>query len=138
MTDVKTILGMIEAVDPKDTAKLNEIDARVDCFLAGYEFAGHPDPEEKHYEARTVGGHAGFFTPETFTTSRDALKSIRPKGWNVCGPYACATALGYNFSLHEMRAFGKKVIGTGMLKTEELAELHAVIQAIAHSRGDQE
>jgi hypothetical protein len=33
MTEAETILKLIESVDPKDTAKLDEIDARVWCYL---------------------------------------------------------------------------------------------------------
>lgn len=33
MTDAQTILGMIESVDPSDTAKLDEIDNMVELYL---------------------------------------------------------------------------------------------------------
>lgn len=134
------ILKMIEAVDPSDEGKLAEIDARVWAlirldgdfkitFNGGSVYYRHNSWPE---DARTILHHS--FEHEEYTRSRDALKAIRPKGWNVCGHYACATALGYTFSLHEAKAGGKQVIGSGMLKTEELAELHAIIQAIEFER----
>ena len=38
MTEAETILKMIETVDPADTTKLDEIDARVWCSVASYDF----------------------------------------------------------------------------------------------------
>lgn len=63
MTDHEIILKMIETVDPDDSVKLDEID------LAVYKYIG-----ELHMMLPKV------------TRSRDALKAIRPDGWDcrVC------------------------------------------------------
>lgn len=122
------ILKMIETVSPDDTAKLDEIDARVDCYKWGYDFHDvnsvegcfvsyfhkGPLPEDKY-------GNLS----QKYTRSRDALKAIRPEGWwfGICGAYWCD--------------FGKKLDErkpTPELPTEELAELHAIIQAIEYER----
>jgi len=137
---MEEILKMIESVDPSDTAKLDEIDARVTCLVKGITFIKpniitHKDRGQMVTGWRTSEGdksRIGFC--RRYTRSRDALKAIRPEGWMVCGHYALATALGYTFSLHEKKAGGKQVIGGGLIKTEELAELHAIIQAINHER----
>lgn len=41
MNDYKTILDMIEAVDPADTNKLAEIDARVFCIDLQHQFISY-------------------------------------------------------------------------------------------------
>lgn len=171
MTDAQTILKMIDAVDPSDTAKLDEIDARVWCWLKGYEFvrmsydhrgktklcyfraenpkydAGNYDCDEDGNEYRT--GHSWndgdlWWAQETkfkprpsfsgYTRDRNALKAIRPEWWTF-----------------EIRTIGKQYDGTiwehpsvmakkfpetfpGYGATEELAELHAIIQAIEWER----
>jgi hypothetical protein len=67
--------------------------------------------------------------------SRDALKAIRPKGWLVMslrtfkgGGWFCA--LKWPEESHE--SHWHSCIAKG--GTEELAELHAIIQAIAYER----
>lgn len=118
MSDAQTILKMIEEVDPADTAKLDEIDARV------YEFLDFPD--------------SNIGCPE-YTRSRDSLKSIRPEGWGFNNYYHYKH--GIDSQLHSCSAGHWKVnqwentIFAEALPTEELAELHAIIQAIDHERG---
>lgn len=69
-----------------------------------------------------------------YTRSRDALKAIRPRGW------------GFDIQTHNHRGdvvswrciaelCDKQVhFSSGVLLSEELAELHAIIQAIAYER----
>jgi hypothetical protein len=123
MTEAEAILKIIETVDPADTAKLDEIDARVQKFLIN-------DPR---YVLKDVAGQWIIHEPGKFnfknkatiyTRSRDALKAIRPEGWafyinsrGVCQAYS-----------------SDNVIRVLPLPTEELAELHAIIQAIEYER----
>ena len=83
--EMKDILKLIENVDPEDSAALDEIDYRVFKFIHG----------------RAVPNRA-----RRYTTSRDALKSIRPEGytiWCLEGPNPLLTkeksAAGWHCSL---------------------------------------
>jgi hypothetical protein len=69
----KEILEMIEAVDPGDSAKLNEIDARVKRYLSNGVW------NQTYYEKKLKDGR--WFPEPQYTRSRDALKAIRPEGW---------------------------------------------------------
>jgi hypothetical protein len=175
MTEQK-ILQMIENVDPADTDKLDEIDARVWCYLKGYIYMHHGSDDGKYicfkkpkdcnerYECELVSDMAqeAFVRFPKYTRSRDALKAIRPEGfseyfinydYHVTGN---GEALGYGWEAtieftpktkplwvrcweklskhnipeeNQVWFFNSKV-----LPTEELAELHAIIQAIAYER----
>jgi len=170
---MKEILELIENVDPSDTAKLDEIDARVWCLVKGREFVslhrGDPvldprdvakiiapekmkddcgDPwnwafEDEYGGIDTVkgttwkslivtrdGGYLSHFTK--YTRSRDALKAIRPEGWFLTmegWPQDKPPLWRYKISLRYMTNFISPP-----LQTEELAELHAIIQAIGYDR----
>lgn len=135
------LLRLIETVDHTDEAKLDELDARVHEYLGFFwhgdgkstewkEWAGH----WANYEGNKRGkGLCECSTqmdfsedPKTYTRSRDALKAIRLDGW-VCFASLiinCKRYIGYGFKR-------KKKIRTPDLPTEELAELHAVIQSMA-------
>lgn len=128
MKDHEIILKMIEEVDPKDTAKLDEIDGRVFCYIKELDPlmkmpSVWPYPMWKDPTAQRVD----------YTRSRDALKAIRPEGWfynighnesNSGGLFACSMYSHTNSPLKN----------SPDLPTEELAELHAIIQAIAYER----
>ena len=144
--DAQTILKMIEEVQPDDVAKLDEIDARVWCYLYS--------PKTPAEQLVWILDDDGKVIDETFQQefwieyglkrhsrycrSRDALKAIRPEG---CHSYASAWAWTGK------EGFGGKCMRYAAhwpdkdddmvsppLPTEELAELHAIIQAIAHDR----
>lgn len=134
------ILTMIENVSPDDTAALDEIDARVWCWLKGITEEGNFTVSHNkgtvYYrhndwpkDARTILHHT-FMHPQ-YTRSRDALKSIRPEGWWFDINYD-----EYNANAYTVR--GKliefEVVYSAPLPTEELAELHAIINAIQHER----
>ncbi len=124
---MEEILKMIEAVDPSDTAKLDEIDARVYVYVWGTstscEFG------VCHW---LIGSGAGdLFAADEFTRSRDALKTIRPAGWWIetsNSPY-CKIE-----KPPERSPWKSTVFYAPQVATEELAELHAIIQAIAYER----
>lgn len=135
------ILRMIEAVDPADSAKLDEIDARVFCFLPtpnglppmkfvrmfgdGYCFSAIP----------AGGREAPYALPNPrYTRSRDALKAIRPEGW-IMGICFKIQANGYCAGLYRLSAENDIAEEhSEPLPTEELAELHAILQAIEYER----
>lgn len=150
MSDAKTILNMIETVDPNDTAKMDEIDARVWCFVSFWNKFSSIDKGRLLY-IDTCGPHMrGSFKIKyipQYTRSRDALKAIRPEGWAVEYLNQCQRQDGLPkpecfYDWWECRLFKKpENYGTEMLVrrgikivTEELAELHAIIQAIEYER----
>lgn len=142
------LLKMIETVDPSDTAKLDEIDARVHEYL-GFQWHG----DGVSVEHKLWAGHWGFdsvkepslcncetqkdFAPEPkeYTRSRDALKAIRPDGLTIT-LFIQPNGAGYQAwvrptnSNHKPYPFESETD----LKTEELAELHAILQAIEYER----
>ena|SRR5581483_1726121 len=141
MSEVQTILKMIETVDQSDTTTLDEIDARVWCWLRGYTMRKPPQPPTSgdpglfSYQSDLCKINFGRveFTIIHYTRSRDALKKIRPQGsyWFK----ACQHPDGYGFC--EAGLIGgdpKMLIFRNHAATEELAELHAIIQAIDHDR----
>src|SRR5689334_14421562 len=86
MTEAETILKMIEAVDPADTAKLDEIDLAVAYYLVGggfrYKIIHSPERitrTERQGDWITVPYK--YQSRFRYTRSRDALKIIRPQGW---------------------------------------------------------
>lgn len=130
------ILKLIETVDPNDTVKLDEIDFRVEVFL------GRPP-----YPLNTLDGskYVSALPGEDFiarqvlpyTRSRDALKAIRPEGWVFVCQNRFAQAIGpdVEYSEPEVNYFEHTVLQSYLfLPTEELAELHAIIQAIEYER----
>ncbi len=135
------ILRMIEEVDLNDTAKLDEIDARVWCYLyrPDKEFCGVDKYHfrykgEDQYEVSI--SYQDTPTLKQFTRSRDALKAIRPEGWWF-------SITPNDFDKFDVVGFRQKEImvnatRTRFFPTEELAELHAIIQAIAYERKNNE
>lgn len=124
------ILKLIESVDPADEKMMDEIDACVYCLINR-----RSSGLEKYYIGNAV--------PQ-YTRSRDALKAIRPEGWhfkiNSCygcdqflkdkkwdNAYWCILTKKINNQLLTME-------NNEPLPTEELAELHAIIQATEHER----
>jgi hypothetical protein len=138
------ILNIIEAVDPEDMDKLDELDALVEYFRSGKYFIGIHGKEYVRYGDLATGTYEGMCTFRSYSRSRDALKAIRPENCTPRGDN-CEQQIGefcygwqYCLVLLPETLVGEKVkerrfTGTGA--TEELAELHAIIQAIAHERG---
>lgn len=128
---MQVILNLIENVDPADTAVLDEIDARVYCYLHCFanEYISHINKGQYILvTAKTLQGDDHYEQIwKKYTRSRDSLKAIRPEG-SIYHYYEslinkCAVIhLGDN----EFRFDGKK--------TEKLTELHAIIQAIEWER----
>lgn len=118
------ILKMIETVDPADTAKLDEIDQLVLTYILD------------------IGYRPSTQSPWQYTRSRDALKAIRPEGWE---PIGCNDDLiggfsgGWKFTMYNVTPFVDRryKVSSAYCKTEELAELHSIIQAISYERSKQ-
>jgi len=144
------ILKMIESVDPSDTAKLDEIDARVWLYLKHKisDFGGVIYPRlgapffkyqwQPTYNAEARSGPAqkeqrSFGNIPEYTRSRDALKAIRPEGWICQGFFynPATNVCGYNFSPPTRHCVFTGDNGYG---NEELAELRAILQAIEYER----
>lgn len=108
------ILRMIEVVDPDDRKSIFLLNEKVFEWLIsiknGIKFA-------------------------KFVSSRDALKAIRPEGWafdHIALTDGDINIFGYSCLAYH-RDFDRLIESPDTL-TEELAELHAIIQAIEYER----
>ena len=133
-TEAKKILELIESVDPADSAALDEIDARVWCFKKGLLF-------QRQWKSKNMGNcvkgydseHVELCVPK-YTRSRDALKAIRPEGCTILiHGYKPEQWTGIAYRHTDNNRFS----APSFLPTEELAELHAIIQAIEYNRGQE-
>jgi len=131
----KELLELIENVDPSDTAKLDEIDARCLALFFGYKFESFGQSKiNPNMKCLKVSGNRidegsvcqQHLIPQ-YTRSRDALKSIRPEGWNFT-IQALQKACGCTAQKD------KNLKWSNSLPTEELTELHAIIQSIQWER----
>ncbi len=136
MTPAEKLLKMIEDVDPDDSDTLDEIDARFWCFSNGEVF----EKAKRKYVGSALGdcicinfyhpdaGHGNGFTTirEYYTRSRDVLKAARLKDWTYSSHQ---NRKGFEYpKLGWVVSLGS-VCRSPILPTEELAELHAIIQA---------
>lgn len=136
--DAKKILILIETAHPEHKARLNEIDARVHAYVHHLEFLRLLHPyrmaSSRSYYGRGRKGNERIWRGPAYTRSRDDLKGIRPKGWHS---YAAPAGSDCVFPLFQALAqlpSGRAALSPA-LPTEELAELHAIIQAIDYTRG---
>lgn len=119
MTQAQEILRLIETVDPSDTAKLDEIDARVAFFVQGFKWG------DDHAVARFL------LNPyPKYTRDRNALKEIRPED----GYLKVERDNRNDLWFAEIWVDRGHIMQTHGLPKEELAELHAIIQAIEYER----
>ncbi len=140
MTEAKKILEMVENVSPDDTDTLDEIDALSTIYALGWRRKiDKSNSDAEYWESPRCEG-IYFSSPKSFTRSRDALKSIRPtigstmnSGFlyelisTVSSDWVCSLKTSVHDELST--TFESKI-----LPTEELAELHAIIQAIEWTR----
>jgi len=107
---MQKLLKMIETYDPSNHDGMDDIDALVWKYLDMPLAVASP------------------------TRSRDILKGIRPDGWFLSmegWPQDEPPLWRYKISLHKIGNFISPP-----LPTEELAELHAIIQAIEYERNN--
>jgi len=88
------------------------------------------DKQEALYQYEEGLGYGCDGWRPLYTRSRDALKSIRPDGWFSVDENA---AKGWQASINQPDTTEQYFYIT-RLPTEELAELHIIIQAKAHER----
>lgn len=126
---MKDLLTAISSAKVDDERGLDEIDARVMAFLLNSNYQKHFRNENGDIEVET--GEEITDCVLEYTRSRDALKKIRPKGWRLeIGEWTD----GWKATLWKKLFW----VGETYLPTEELAELHAIIQAIQHDRANTE
>lgn len=124
------LLKLIEQVDPNDTEALDEIDARVHDYLLDIHLKNLEKKNIRRNIAKAVMDMSGAGKRYTkYTRSRDALKAIRPEGW-LSG--FCQYITGYKYIIEDEES--GLVIRSREFPTEELAELHVIIQAIQFER----
>ena len=103
------ILELIEKVNPLDEWEMFSLNEKV------YEWLLKINPEQKY---------------ALFVSSRDALKAIRPKDF----VFYMETATD-NWGASKLSGINNNInFESPILPTEELAELHAIIQAISYER----
>ena len=142
---MEEILKMIEEVDPSDTAKLNEIDARVWCFINQKKYYGQMQKASLvDRKCFAYGNDAGpthwcvvgeralnVWFADLYTRSRDALKAIRPEGYAVKVESSLFKNECFAWLLSEDMNTVFRAIN---MPTEELAELSTILQAINYER----
>ncbi len=141
MTEAKKILQMIEgfSITPAMCAfeigeRLREIDQFVAAYVENRELKFNDDYTAYRGTVSWVDsgeepdGMLWVSLPE-YTRSRDALKAIRPEGWSV---FTHTTSTGSMATMERLSP--QKLVTMRNLPAEELAELHAIIQAIEYER----
>jgi hypothetical protein len=144
MTEAEKILKLISEVDPKDTEKLLEIEKSVAEYL-GYErveiargLLGGPNSVMSWYDSDGI--LKTDRVSHVYTRSRDALKAIRPDGYYffiIAHRWSYEKPTGYWYWNCHIEGGGLKDVvdyKSFNAPTEELAELHAIIQAIEYER----
>lgn len=123
MTDFEKLLNMIENVDTADSDALDEIDEMVFKYLG-----------DKYGNLWiTVVGESIAYSIAKYTRSRDALKGMRPKGWR-CFVAQQDDEKGTWVAGFQKQDYSFHAVLTEGFKTEEFAELHAILQAIEWER----
>lgn len=138
--EAQTILEMIEAVDPADAGKLDEIDKAVAIYVGYKPYGVKTETDALSRKTQSFEmwespvGEIDFWHPD-YTRSRDALKAIRPDGWILASKVSRikSTVSIYEF-VHSREGRKGQHFKSPRLYTEELAELHAIVQAIAYER----
>jgi hypothetical protein len=135
MTDLQTILKLIETVNVEETLKLDEIDARVEAFLTGCPCYLRGSEWVVEYP-QGKDGDVNMSCAPRYTRSRGTLKTIRPAEYHS---YAVPKRGGgfsgccFKVSDHLLDPMFTAHLDKG--STEELAECHAIMQARAYVNG---
>lgn len=136
MTDYTDLIHMIETVDPTDEVMLEEIDVRATMFI--YDYPYNPCALEIAGNGyRIVHLPRGFARVAELSLSVDECKRKQPEGWSpvfiAVADFGKGNSHIWDFSLQQSNGLDP-IIVTGFGRTEPLARLHAVIQAIAYER----
>ena len=129
---IKQMLEMIEDVDPEDTDKLDEIDAMVHilkCVPSVQEEIIASDGSIESW----IYYRLKWKDDPAYTRSLDAIKKIQPNGWMIKEYITWVTGECY---IRLSNGLDGKQLYSKTLPTEELARLHAVLQAIEWERNN--
>lgn len=153
MSELLKILSIIERIKHYQETTIEELNARIWCFLHELEYIGYEEKDvtcmfegdflrkEKVFLGRSKEMKIASikFVPE-YTKSRDLIKSIRPKGgvWIELKTASDGDAICKFGKLQEN---GKEIYcfdtsKIDFLPSEELAELWCVLQAIEWERNN--
>lgn len=153
---MKEILEMIEKVDPSDKDALDMIDARVEQYYHELQSIFMLGDERGNFWFSTSPIHKPVrINVPKYTRSRDALKAIRPElkaiGWTIKinSLYGAMSFLknkgwpqAYVCTLIKTKEENGRLVPVFQsdddkaFLTEELAELHAILQAIEYDRNN--
>ncbi len=134
----EAILKMIEEVDPNDTEKMDEIDARVWVMLNRFNFNEMFLSGGSLFLNMVAAAKGDSIEVPKYTRSRDGLKAVRPEGWYLeCG-FEISEYGNVGYTCQPWFSSMSPIATYDEFPTEELAELYAIIQAIAYERFQRE
>jgi hypothetical protein len=141
MTEADKILKMIETVGPADTETMDEIDARVWCYLDGCVFAAvkHDRIFALHPKNQTEDEIFNGVCTLRYTRSLDASHAIETRGVYIWVRRWAMSNIQYYYP--ECELYGSMIITDwekARCATEYLAYLHGKIQFIKHERENNE
>ena len=134
----KHILKIIEGCTPDIGQEVyDEVNARWWCCLKDKAYHGTDGrgrfSYNLHYPLSMRHPRKRINKDESYTHSRDALKQARPEGWEVvqeaCMGNKVEFTLFQQWALADTGDYDSIKFTSPQLPTEELAELHAIIQA---------
>lgn len=126
--EIKNILTLIEGVDPDDTAKCDEINARVWCDDSGYIFGGMDDQTIIHYRGMCVKHYVcNTHNMPNYTHSVDHCLSIKDDGWIIKCVRQDTKRKGWICSLR--RTSDLHIVNCLWKPTISLGLLHAIMQS---------
>lgn len=142
MTPGQEILRLIENIGIPDYKKFAEIDARCNCYIRKLDYVHHEIGKtgllSYKYKSEGPGSAYGMrwaVSARRFTHSRDDLKHARPVGWIFNTVYYAQEQKFSTAAYHEKVGFMNQVHEGALLHmTEELAELHGIIQAMEYDK----
>lgn len=119
MTEAQKILSLIESVDPNNDVLTNQINVAVQLYLDQIE---------------TLAKHGWWVMKgsKSYTESRDILKAIRPDGWDF--EWRNYGKINNELLVRYAAICPEKHFVSPKMTSEELAELHVIIQSIAYER----
>ncbi len=141
---VAEILKMIESVDHTDNASMWKVDCYVEAYIRNVPIIRWPHKvtwkhwtdgsyDKEYIEMASVDHpHFASVSPKPFSRSRAALKILRPEGWKVKS-IECNHSFEDLYSCTLFRKEGE-YISSKLHKTEELAELYAIVKTYGLGR----
>jgi len=134
----KRLIIKIESVDHEDSAALDEIDLLFTVILENKERRGKVTRVCNDYGRKVLFQLYGSIEQQLYSRSRDALKAARPEGWAFEAEQKTnfeTSVYTFGFWSIQYHDFNEDnevcfpLLKSPELKTEELAEFHAIVQA---------